>query len=128
MCPVLTQSASQTREIQPTAMTPGRATTPGRAPRPRRRDESVTAVAIASALPVLPLPARARQRGSGLYSDAVGAALDPGGGMTMSVVSMDERPCAGASPALGTETRERSRSTAFALAGLGGNNAHGAGF
>ena len=46
----------------------------------------------------------------------------------MSVVSMDERPCAGASPALGTETRERSRSTAFALAGLGGNNAHGAGF
>jgi hypothetical protein len=48
--------------------------------------------------------------------------------MTMSVVSMDERPCAGASPALGTGTRERSRSTAFALAGLGGNNAHGAGF
>ena len=46
----------------------------------------------------------------------------------MSAVSMDERPCAGASPALGTETRERSRSTAFALAGLGGNNAHGAGF
>jgi hypothetical protein len=48
--------------------------------------------------------------------------------MNMSRVSADDRRCAGAPHDLGTETRERSRSTAFALAGLGGNNAHGAGF
>ncbi len=46
----------------------------------------------------------------------------------MSVVSVDDSPRAGALHGLGTETRDRSRSTAFALAGLGGNNAHGAGF
>ena len=45
----------------------------------------------------------------------------------MSMNSADQRPPAGALGGLGAETR-RSRSTAFALAGLGGNNAHGAGF
>jgi hypothetical protein len=46
----------------------------------------------------------------------------------MTVVSSDGRPCAGASCGVGMETRGGSRSTAFAIAGLGGNNAHGAGF
>ena len=46
----------------------------------------------------------------------------------MSVVSVDEHPGACTSHGLGMETGARSRSTAFALAGLGGNNAHGAGF
>ena len=46
----------------------------------------------------------------------------------MSVDSTAQRPSAGAADGLGTETRRRSRSTAFAIAGLGGNNAHGAGF
>jgi hypothetical protein len=48
--------------------------------------------------------------------------------MNVSVSPADERPHPGTSGGLDLESHQRSRRTAFAIAGLGGNNAHGAGF
>src|SRR3954453_4579312 len=45
-------------------------------------------------------------------------------GMNVSVGSADERPPTGTSGRVDLESQQRSRRTAFAIAGLGGNNAH----